>query len=161
MTMKNNPNRTTIGHEFARLKKIREISLNDDLVTFVEESYASLQSQGVLEQLDCFKRSLLHYAAIGDCTNLLLYLLHSEPEIDSRDQWGRTPLSWAAEYGSLDIVRILIDRGADANAMDYERSTPLTWLIYAGSFEPFEKWAATEAFLRQRGAREEMMSSSI
>ncbi|KAJ5378309.1 uncharacterized protein N7496_005718 [Penicillium cataractarum] len=159
MTMKNNPDRTTIGLEFARLKDIREISLNNDLVTFVEESYASLQSRGIPVQLDRFKRSLLHYAAMGDCINLLLYLLHSEPEIDSRDQWGRTPLSWAAEYGSLDVVRSLIDQGADVNAMDYEGATPLTWLLYAGSFEPFEKWAATEAYLRERGAREEMMSS--
>jgi ankyrin repeat protein len=157
--MKNNPNRTTINLEFARLKSIREISLNDDLVTFVEESYASIQSGGALEQLDCFKRSLLHYAAMGDCTNLLAYLLYREPEIDSLDQWGRTPLSWAAEYGSLHVVKSLMDRGADVNAMDYEGATPLTWLLYAGSFEPFEKWAATEAYLRERGAREETMSN--
>lgn len=159
MNMKINPDRTDIGLEFARLKSIREISLNDDLVMFVERSFSSLQSPRVLEQQDCFKRSLLHYAAMGDCTNLLVYLLHSEPEIDSRDQWGRTPLSWAAEYGSLDVVRNLMDRGADVNAMDYEGATPLTWLLNAGSFEPFEKWAPTEAYLRERGAREEMMSN--
>jgi ankyrin repeat protein len=159
MTIKEYPSRSTIGLEFARLKDIWEISLNDDLVTFVEDSYVSLQSRGVLKQLDCFRRSLLHYAAMGDCTTLLVYLLQNEPEIDSRDHWGRTPLSWAAEYGSLDVVKISMDRGADVNAMDYEGGTPLTWLLYAGSFEPFEKWAATEAYLRERGAREETMSN--
>jgi ankyrin repeat protein len=44
-------------------------------------------------ELDCYERSLLHYAAMGNCTNLLLFLLQSNPNIDSRDHWGRTPLS--------------------------------------------------------------------
>lgn len=107
--MKNTPSPTDIGPEFDRLKSIREISLNEDLVMFVEKSYSSLQSRRGLKRRDYFKRSLLHYAAMGDCTNLLYYLLQSRPEIDSRDMWGRTPLSWAAEYGSLHVVKILLE----------------------------------------------------
>ena len=38
--MKNMPGSWDIGPEFDRLKSIREISLNEDLVVFVEKSYS-------------------------------------------------------------------------------------------------------------------------
>lgn len=63
---------------------------------------------------------------MGDCTNLLHYLLQNELEIDSRDIYGRTPLSYATEHGSLHVVNILLEQGANINTIDYEGSTPLT-----------------------------------
>jgi ankyrin repeat protein len=116
--MKNTPRSTDISPEFDRLKSIREICLNEDLVKFVEKSYSSLQSRRCLKRRDYFERSLLHYTAMGGCTNLLHNLLQSRPEIDSRDMWGRAPLSRVAEYGSLH-VKILLERGANVNAIDY------------------------------------------
>lgn len=154
--MKSALSRTDIGPEFDRVKSIREISLNKDLVMFVEKSYSSLQSRRVLKRRDPFKRSVLHYAAMGDCTNLLHFLLQGEPEIDSRDMYGRTPLSYAAEYGSLHVAKILLERGANVNAMDYEGSTPLAWLIHAGN-PKCKNLAATEAYLKKRGAKEDTM----
>lgn len=97
--------------------------------------------------------SLLHYAGMGNCTNLLLYLLQCKPNVDSRDAWGRTPLSWAAEYGSLAAVKILLERGGNVNAMDYEGAEPLFWLVEAGD-PAIESLPATEAYLRARGAKE-------
>ncbi len=154
--MKKNPSSTNIGAEIDRLKRIREISLNKDLVLFVEKSYASLQSRRTLKRRDPFKRSLLHYVAMGDCINLLHYLLQSEPKVDSRDMYGRTPLSWAAEYGSMHVVKVLLERGANVNAMDYGGSTPLKWLIHTGNPES-KHLAATEAHLKEMGAKEETM----
>ncbi|CAG8093183.1 unnamed protein product [Penicillium nalgiovense] len=147
------PGCSDIGPEFERLKAVREISLNAKLVAFVEKAHSSLQSRGLFKQRDCYKRSLLHYAAMGNCTNLLQHLLHNKPNVDSRDQWGRTPLSWAAEYGSLDVAKILLERGANVNALDYEDGTPLTYLIHAGD-PRMTGLAATEAYLRDRGAKE-------
>jgi hypothetical protein len=34
------------------------------IVAFVEKAHSSLQSRGRFKQRDCYKRSLLHYAAI-------------------------------------------------------------------------------------------------
>ena len=147
------PGCSDIGPEFDRLKDVRAISLNAKRVAFVEKAHSSLQSRGRFKQRDCYKRSLLHYAAMGNCTNLLLYLLQSKPDVDSRDQWGRTALSWAAEYGSLAVANILLEQGANLNASDYEGGTPLTWLIHAGNPEMINI-AATEAYLRERGAKE-------
>ncbi|KAJ6168074.1 hypothetical protein N7497_000917 [Penicillium chrysogenum] len=151
--IKPTPGCSDIGPEFERLKAVREISLNGKLVAFVEKAHSSLQSRGIFKQRDCYKRSLLHYAAIGNCTKLLLYLLQSKPDVDSRDQWGRTALSWAAEYGSLAVVKTLLEQGANVNASDYEGGTPLAWLIHAGNPEMVDI-AATEAYLRERGAKE-------
>jgi ankyrin repeat protein len=146
----------SIGPEFDRLKNIKEICLHKDLLKFVEEAHLSLQSSEKFKRRDRYKRSLLHYAAMGNCIHLLRYLLQSDPKIDSRDRQGRTPLSLAAEYGSLDVVKILIHRGADINAMDYEDSTPLGWLIHAGNSEN-KNLAATEDYLREIGAREDKL----
>lgn len=62
-------------------------------------------------------------------------------------------LSCAAEYVSFAVLKVLLDRGANVNTMDYEGSTPLTWLIYAGHSK-CESLPATEAYLRERGAKE-------
>ncbi|KAJ5971740.1 uncharacterized protein N7479_001658 [Penicillium vulpinum] len=139
--------------EFDCLKALREISLNEKLVAFVEKAHLAIQEGGCFNQRDSFKRSLLHYAAMGNCTNLLYYLLQSRRNIDSRDQWGRTPLSWAAEYGSLEVAKILLERGANVNALESEDGTPLTYLMYAGNPE-IGRHKDTEAYLRDRGAKE-------
>ncbi|KAJ6168094.1 hypothetical protein N7497_000937 [Penicillium chrysogenum] len=157
--IKPTPGCSDIGPEFERLKAVREISLNAKLVAFVEKAHQSLQSRGLLKQRDCYKRSLLHYAAMGNCTKLLLYLLQSKPDVDSRDQWGRTPLSWAAGYGSLTVVKVLLEQGANVNASDYEGGTPLVWLIHAGNPE-ISSLVATEAYLRERGAKDVTLRAS-
>lgn len=53
------------------------------------------------------KRSLMHYAAMGNCPELLRYLLLNNAAVDARDRNNRTPLSLAAEHYSLDTVKIL------------------------------------------------------
>jgi hypothetical protein len=120
------------GPEFDYLKTIKEISRNEEITAFVEKAHSSLEYRGSFMQLDPYERSLLHYAAMGNCTSLLLFPLQSSPNIDSRDHWGRTPLSWAAEYGSLTVTKVLLSRGADINAVDYEGIAPLNWLVEAG-----------------------------
>jgi ankyrin repeat protein len=153
--MKSNPDYTDIGPEFDHLKNMMEILLNEDLVRFVEKACSSLQSRRGLKRRDCYKRSLLHYAAMGNCTNLLLYILQTERNnvIESRDMWGRTPLSWAAQYGSLTVTKILLEQGANVNARDYEGGTPWTWLVHAGD-STSKSLPATEAYLRETGAKE-------
>lgn len=151
--MKSTPGWSDIGPEFDRLKNIKRISLNAKLMAFVDKAQSSLQSRGRFKQRDCYKRSLLHYAAMGNCTTLLQHVLHSKPNIDSRDQWGRTPLSWAAEYGSLAVAKILLEQGANINALDYEDCSPLTYLIHAANPE-IGRHEDTMAYFRERGAKE-------
>lgn len=119
MRMKPTPGCSNIGPEFDRLKNIKRISPNAKLVAFLEKAHSSIQERGRFKQRDCYKRSFLHYATMGNCTNLLQHLLQIKPNIESRDQWGRTPLSWAAEYGFLAAVKILLEQGANVNALDY------------------------------------------
>jgi hypothetical protein len=139
------------GPEFDYLKTMTEISGNKEIKAFVQKAHWSLESGGSFMELDCCGRSLLHYAAMGDCINLLLFLLESNPNVDPRDHGGRTPLSWAAEYGSLAVTKVLLKRGANVNAMDYEGGAPLTWLVEAGDYT-IKTLPATESILRDRGA---------
>ncbi|CAP87151.1 Pc24g02430 [Penicillium rubens Wisconsin 54-1255] len=125
------------GPEFDRLKTIKEVSLNADLVAFVEKAHSSLQPEDALSN--------------GIVTRDLSFITLPW------GTWGRTPLSWTAEYGSLAVAKILLEQGANANALDYEGGSPLTWLIHAGNPE-ITSLEATEAYLRERGAKEARLS---
>ncbi|KKZ64135.1 hypothetical protein EMCG_01551 [[Emmonsia] crescens] len=143
---------TILNVEFERLRRIRMIRLMADVMAFLDEIQSSLPSKGISNPRCPFGRSLIHYAAIGDCTELLVHLIEYRTEIDYLDRNKRTPLSWAAEYGSLNAVRILLKHGAKVNTIDDIYCTPLTWLVKAGDVES-GSLAATEAYLRKKGAR--------
>jgi hypothetical protein len=154
------PGCSDIDREFDCLRGIMEIELDPRLLKFVEEAHSAIQSRRHFKKRDCYRRSLLHYAAMGNCTSLLQHLLRDKPYVDSRDHWGRTPFSWAAEFGSLDVAEILLKQRADINALDYEGGTPLTWLINAGDFSVIDL-EATEAWLRHRGANDKAKLKGI
>jgi ankyrin repeat protein len=144
--------KTDIDGEFRRLKSIAEIRLSDDIMTFLNDAHSSMESNGASNPRGPYKRSLIHYAAMGNCPELLRHLLRTGAAEDDRDQNKRTPLSWAAEYGALDSVKILLEHGAEINSMDDMYSTPLSWLIHAGPHTDQAK--ATEVYLRKNGAVE-------
>jgi ankyrin repeat protein len=140
-----------INGEFLRLKEFDEVKLDADIRDYLEDAHSSFKSMSTLNPRESkFKKSLVHYAAMGDCSELLRFLLANGAARDDRDQNSRTPLSWAAEYVALDSVRILLDDGAEINSMDDMLLTPLSWLVHAGVTT--SRLAATEAYMRERGA---------
>lgn len=140
-----------INGELLRLKEFNEVRLDADIRDYLEDAHSSFKSKSTLNPRESkFKKSLVHYAAMGDCSELLRFLLANGVARDDRDQNSRTPLSWAAEYVALDSVRILLDDGAEINSMDDMLLTPLSWLVHAGVTTL--KLAATEAYMRERGA---------
>ena len=142
----------TIDDEIRRIIELREIKLDPKIVAFLKDAHTSLGSKGAPISRGPMKRSLIHYAAMGDCTDLLRYLLLNGAAIDDRDQNKRTPLSWAAEYGALNTVKILITNGAKINSTDDMYMTPLSWLIHAGGINGQN--ALTKSYLISQGARE-------
>lgn len=144
------PSKAVIHDEFQRMKTIREIALNDDLIAFLEDAHASLMGKGASNPQGPFKRHLLHYAAMGNCTELLCLLLENGAAVDCRDQNKRTPLFWAAEYDALESVKILLMNGAKIKAEDDIFSTLLSTLRHACAHQARE----TEAYLIMMGAKE-------
>lgn len=49
----------------------------------------------------------------------------SNPNAQTRDDFGESPLSWAVEYGYCDLVKILIEHKADIDQRTAGGSTPL------------------------------------
>ncbi|KAE8389527.1 ankyrin repeat-containing domain protein [Aspergillus alliaceus] len=142
--------KTVIDGEFRRLKNIAEIWLSDDITAFLNDAHSSIESKGASNPRGPYKRSLIDYAAMGDCPELLRHLLGTGAAKDDRDQNKRTPLSWAAEYGALNSVKILLEHGAKINSTDDMYTTPLSWLIHAGPHTDQAK--ETEVYLRKNGA---------
>ena len=141
-----------IDGEFRRIGRIREIRLNHHIMAFLENVHASLDAGRAGNPSGPFRRSLFHYAAMGDCTQLVRLLLQNGAAVDCCDQNERTPLSWAAEYGALNVVKILVENGAKVNSIDDMLCTPLSWLLHAGV--PSDMLTRTEAFLKGIGATE-------
>ncbi|KAJ5481369.1 hypothetical protein N7475_000181 [Penicillium sp. IBT 31633x] len=140
---------TVIDGEFQRLKGIREIHCDEDVMAFLQDAQSTLKYQGIYNLRGPFKRSLIHYAAMGDCAELLIYLLQDGTTKNDLDQNKRTPLSWAAQYGALRTVKLLLDNGADINSMDDMYTTPLSWSTQA---DRGPNQAATVDYLRRNCA---------
>jgi ankyrin repeat protein len=124
---------------------------SDDVMDFLEETHSILQFNGIFNLKGPCKRTLMHYAAMGECREFLLQLLALHTPIDLRDGHHRTPLSWAAQYGSYVTARILVEHGASVNALDKTFMTPLSRLLKeendgAKNYEPLK------VYLERNGA---------
>jgi ankyrin repeat protein len=102
---------------------------SEDVLDFLEQAHSVLQFNGVFNLQGPCQRSLVHYAAMGDCRELLLQILALRTPVDLRDGHHRTPLSWAAQYGSCATAKILVENGANVNALDNMFKTPLSRLL--------------------------------
>lgn len=142
---------TVITGEFRRLKRMRDNQLSEDVMNFVEEAHSLLKFSGISNPNGPFKRSLIHYAAMGDCQELLLQLVAIRTPIDLCDGDNRTPLSWAAQFGSYVTARILVENGANVNTLDNKFLTPLSWLLQNEKNET-NGYAALQLYLEKNGA---------
>jgi ankyrin repeat protein len=142
---------TIIGGELQRLKRMEDNKCSEDVMDFLEQAHSALQFNGVSNLKGPCKRSLMHYAAMGDCRELLLQLLALRTPIELRDGHHRTPLSWAAQYGSCITARILVENGANVNALDKTFMTPLSRLLHEGK-NGTKNYAALKVYLEKNGA---------
>ena len=62
---------------------MREIKSNNHILSFLENSYDSFKREGASNTRGPFRQSLIHYAAMGDCTELLEILLRNGAAKDS------------------------------------------------------------------------------
>jgi ankyrin repeat protein len=142
---------TVIGGELRRLKGMKDNQSSEGVMDFLEQAHSVLQSNGVSNLKGPCKRSLMHYAAMGDCRELLLQLLALRTPVDLRDGDNRTPLSWAAQYGSYVTARVLVENGANVNALDNTFMTPLSRLLQKKN-NGTKNYAALRVYLEKNRA---------
>jgi ankyrin repeat protein len=87
-------------------------------MNYLDKTHNEIQLTGIFNPRGPYKKSLIHFAVMGDCTELLQSLLDIGAPVDDLDHNKRTPLSWAAEYGSLGATRILLKKTAKVNSLD-------------------------------------------
>lgn len=141
---------TSIDHEFHHLLALREINSDPDSIFFLNHVHSHFGINRVSSLRGPLQRSLMHYAAMGNCTEILRFLLLEGASPNDSDGSKRTPLSWAAEYDALKAAIFLIQNGAKVNQTDDMFATPLTWVIQFGSGGQ----SATAAYLREQGAKQ-------
>lgn len=59
----------------------------------------------------------LHWAVMGNQTNMAEYLLVHGADVNAGDRYGMTPLHKAAAFNGKDMAAILLEHGANLNAM--------------------------------------------
>jgi ankyrin repeat protein len=130
---------------------MKDNQFSEDVMNFLEQAHSLLKFNGISNLGGPCKKSLIHYAAMGDCRELLLQLLALRTPINLRDGDNRTPLSWAAWYGSYVTARILVENGANVNALDNMFMTPLSRLLQKENNET-KNYAALKVYLEKNGA---------
>jgi ankyrin repeat protein len=130
---------------------MRDNQVSEEIMDFLEKAHWDLKVRGISNPSGPFNRSLIHYAAMGDCKELLLQLLVIRTPINPRDGDKRTPLSWATQYGSYVTARILVENGADINALDNMYLTPLSRLLQQDKAET-NHYQALKLYLEKNGA---------
>lgn len=93
-----------------------------------------LQRNALVNAIDGYGRSALHYAAERDVDCLEL-LIESGAELDIVDTNGDTPLHWAAFKNCVRSMVILLSHGANVNSCDFNHETPLSWAAKKSNLE--------------------------
>ena len=75
----------------------------------------------VCERTTDGENSALHFAAVGEASTTLEFLLNIVPKrsINSPNKNGETPLHWACRSGTLSNIKALLDAGANPRCVDY------------------------------------------
>ncbi|KAJ5974692.1 hypothetical protein N7481_011902 [Penicillium waksmanii] len=77
--------------EFEHLKEIGENNLNKDIMNYLDETHNEIRLRGTCNPRGPYKRSLIHFAAMGDCSGSFSLLDIGAP-VDDIDQNKRTHL---------------------------------------------------------------------
>ena len=126
---------STTGQSSIRLRK-----LIIDLLENAAKSSACSQALLPLKAYTWYSRGVpkvktgQHLAAYFGLKDILMTLLETGCNADSRDYYGRTPLSWAAESGQCEVVKMLLANSRvdpDSKDSDY-RQTALSWAAASG-----------------------------
>jgi ankyrin repeat protein len=84
----------------------------------------------MVESLDEFGRSALHYAAVDKDVRQASQLIAAGADIDRQDNNGFTPLHFAAQESCLEIASLLIDAHAEVDIRDKFGNTPLFRAVF-------------------------------
>jgi len=101
----------------------------------VEAFQKVINAESNLHQVDRYRRSLLHHAAMHNPNvPVLEHLIEKGLSIDARDYRDSTPLLLAAAFnGNADVSEALLRMGADPTAVDADGDTALHCAVFGGN----------------------------
>jgi ankyrin repeat protein len=98
-------------------------------IELVQES----DRKALVNQVDYFGMTPLHWAAANGYNEIVKVLLSNGSYIDHQDHTGCTPLDWAAIDNRLRVVQILVAAGANINRQNNDGWAPLDSAVDKGN----------------------------
>lgn len=74
---------------------------------------------------DAFKETLLHHAATGNASKVVLYLDNMQIDLNTHNAIGQTPFMTSCRSGGFESAALLINRCSDINERDHMGCTAL------------------------------------
>jgi ankyrin repeat protein len=107
-----------------------------DRVPFLIEKQENEEVKKILSETgidagDSYIRSALVWAAFYNNTNLLVWLLDNQADVNHQDRNGYSALHFAAQEKNEVVVKILLEAGAQIDIMDIYGNTPLWTAIFS------------------------------
>jgi ankyrin repeat protein len=82
---------------------------------------------------DSLGLSLIHFFAIGNCSDGISLVLDAGFNINEPESQGWTPLHWAAYFGHKEVCEFLVDRVADKGLKDSTGRTAYAVSLFVGA----------------------------
>ncbi len=98
------------------------------IITKKPKATAAMRRLGIPSGDD---RTLLHYAALENRTDVAKVLIDGACVVDQKDWMGRTPLAWALIRGNSVVVEALLESGADLTKAQGKNPRNISSLHYA------------------------------
>jgi ankyrin repeat protein len=90
-------------------------------------------SSSTIMDKDSLGLSLIHFFAIGNCSDGISLVLDAGFNVNEPDSQGWTPLHWAAYFGHKEVCEFLVDRVADKGLKDSTGRTAYAVSLFVGA----------------------------
>lgn len=103
-----------------------------------------------IEMTDAKRKSLLHYAVLGNALCVIEFLLNQDINVNLVDQSGETALFDCARKGKLKIAKLLVSKFASVNTTNRQGELPIHLAAQKGDLDVIKLLVESGSYLNKK-----------